>query len=65
MGAVDAGALFAESAKAAGIDLNIVREPNDGYWMLRDGIHGGMTRHRIRDSSVFQRLLSLIGVKER
>ena len=32
VGAVDAGALFAESAKAAGITLNIVREPNDGYW---------------------------------
>ena len=31
-GAVDAGALFAESARVAGIDLNIVREPNDGYW---------------------------------
>ena len=31
-GAVDAGALFAESAKAGGINLNIVREPNDGYW---------------------------------
>ena len=31
-GAVDAGALYAESAKVAGIDLNIVREPNDGYW---------------------------------
>ena len=31
-GAVDAGALFAESAKVAGIALNIVREPNDGYW---------------------------------
>jgi len=31
-GAVDAGALYAESAKAAGINLNIIREPNDGYW---------------------------------
>ena len=31
-GAVDAGVLFAESAKVAGIELNIVREPNDGYW---------------------------------
>ena len=31
-GAVDAGALYAETARAAGIDLNIVREPNDGYW---------------------------------
>ena len=31
-GAVDAGVLYSESAKAAGIDLGIVREPNDGYW---------------------------------
>ncbi len=31
-GAVDAAVLFAESAKAAGININVVREPNDGYW---------------------------------
>ena len=31
-GAVDAGALYSETAKTAGISLNIVREPNDGYW---------------------------------
>ena len=31
-GAIDAGVLFAESAAAAGINLNVVREPNDGYW---------------------------------
>ncbi len=31
-GAVDAAVLFQESAKAAGIDINVVREPNDGYW---------------------------------
>ncbi|MFD2739094.1 ABC transporter substrate-binding protein [Sulfitobacter aestuarii] len=31
-GAVDAAALFLESAKAAGIPLEIKREPNDGYW---------------------------------
>ncbi|MGJ5619788.1 ABC transporter substrate-binding protein [Sulfitobacter sp. MF3-043] len=31
-GAVDAAALFQESAKAAGIPLEIKREPNDGYW---------------------------------
>ncbi|MEM1384686.1 MAG: ABC transporter substrate-binding protein [Pseudomonadota bacterium] len=31
-GAVDAGVLYAESARAAGIALNVVREPNDGYW---------------------------------
>ena len=31
-GAVDAGALFAESARAANINLNLIREPNDGYW---------------------------------
>ena len=31
-GAVDAGLLYSEHAKAAGITINIVREPNDGYW---------------------------------
>ncbi|HPD93523.1 MAG: ABC transporter substrate-binding protein [Rhodobacter sp.] len=31
-GAIDAAQLFKESAAAAGIDLNIIREPGDGYW---------------------------------
>lgn len=31
-GAVDMCVLFSESAKAAGIALEPVREPNDGYW---------------------------------
>jgi peptide/nickel transport system substrate-binding protein len=31
-GAVDAAVLFREAAKAANIDVNAVREPNDGYW---------------------------------
>ncbi|MCH2167297.1 MAG: ABC transporter substrate-binding protein [Oceanicola sp.] len=31
-GATDAGILFSESASAGGINLNVVREPNDGYW---------------------------------
>jgi peptide/nickel transport system substrate-binding protein len=31
-GAVDAATIFRESAAAAGIDLTIVREPNDAYW---------------------------------
>ena len=31
-GAVDAGALFAETAKACGINMQVIREPNDGYW---------------------------------
>jgi peptide/nickel transport system substrate-binding protein len=31
-GAVDAAVLFQQQAKAAGINLNIIREPNDGYW---------------------------------
>ena len=31
-GAVDGAVLFRESAAAAGIDINVVREPNDGYW---------------------------------
>jgi len=31
-GAIDAAVLYQESAKAAGIDINVVREPNDGYF---------------------------------
>lgn len=31
-GAPDASALFQQSAKGAGIELEIKREPNDGYW---------------------------------
>ena len=31
-GAVDFAVLYAEHAKAAGINLEVVREPSDGYW---------------------------------
>jgi peptide/nickel transport system substrate-binding protein len=31
-GAIDAGTLFQESAKAAGIDINLVKEADDSYW---------------------------------
>ena len=31
-GAVDAAVLMKESLAAANIDVNVVREPNDGYW---------------------------------
>lgn len=31
-GAVDAAVLYQASAKAAGIDINVVREPDDSYW---------------------------------
>jgi peptide/nickel transport system substrate-binding protein len=31
-GAVEAGVIYQENAKAAGIDINLIREPNDGYW---------------------------------
>lgn len=31
-GAIDAAVLYQEHAAKAGIDINIVREPNDGYW---------------------------------
>lgn len=31
-GGLDCALLMAEQAKAAGIDINVVREPNDGYW---------------------------------
>ncbi|MBT4889322.1 MAG: twin-arginine translocation signal domain-containing protein [Rhodospirillales bacterium] len=31
-GAVDATVMFKETAKRGGININVVREPNDGYW---------------------------------
>ncbi|MEM6463386.1 MAG: ABC transporter substrate-binding protein [Pseudomonadota bacterium] len=31
-GAVDMCVLYSEQAKPAGIDIEVVREPNDGYW---------------------------------
>ena len=31
-GAVDAAVLYREHAAVAGIEINVVREPNDGYW---------------------------------
>ncbi|WP_347310145.1 ABC transporter substrate-binding protein [Defluviimonas sp. SAOS-178_SWC] len=31
-GAVDAGVLYSERAAAAGINIEVVREPSDGYW---------------------------------
>lgn len=31
-GAVDTAVLYSESAKKCGIDIEVVREPNDGYW---------------------------------
>lgn len=31
-GAVDAAVAYREHAARAGIDINVVREPNDGYW---------------------------------
>ena len=32
VGAVDAAVLYREQAARAGIDIEVVREPNDGYW---------------------------------
>ncbi|RUZ73484.1 ABC transporter substrate-binding protein [Mesorhizobium sp. M7A.F.Ca.US.006.01.1.1] len=31
-GAIDAAVLYQESAKKAGININVIREANDGYW---------------------------------
>lgn len=31
-GAIDAALLMKDSAAAAGIDINVIREPDDGYW---------------------------------
>jgi peptide/nickel transport system substrate-binding protein len=39
-GAVDAGQLIRESAAACGIDVNVVREPEDGYWDNVWGVKG-------------------------
>jgi len=35
-GAVDAATLYKEHAAAAGIEIEVVREPNDGYWSNRN-----------------------------
>lgn len=32
VGAVDAGVLFKESSARAGININVIQEPSDGYW---------------------------------
>ena len=32
IGATDAGVMYRESAAKAGINIEVVREPNDGYW---------------------------------
>lgn len=31
-GCIDAAVLFKEHAAKAGIDINVIREPSDGYW---------------------------------
>jgi len=31
-GAIDAASLFQNNARASGIEVNIIREPSDGYW---------------------------------
>ncbi len=37
-GAVDAASIYSEQARAAGIDLKVVRTPNDGYWTNVSGV---------------------------
>ncbi len=32
VGAIDAAVIYKEAAAKAGININVVREPNDGYW---------------------------------
>ena len=55
-GAVDAATLFQNSAKEAGIDLKVVREPKDGYWSdvwMKDpftAVYWGAARSRTRCS---------------
>ena len=60
-GAVDAGQLFAESAKACGIELNVVREPDDGYWdnvWLKKPFMGGYWGGRPTEDWIFSQIYS-------
>ncbi|NNE23213.1 MAG: ABC transporter substrate-binding protein [Rhizobiales bacterium] len=60
-GALDAGQLFAQSAKAAGINLKIVREADDGYWSniwLKKPFIGGYWGGRPTEDWIFSQIYS-------
>jgi len=60
-GAIDAGQLFAESAKAAGITINVVREADDAYWddvWLKKPFCGGYWGGRPTEDWMFSQVYS-------
>ena len=44
-GSLDAAQLMAESAKECGIDIEVIREPNDGYWSNVWNVKGWCTSY--------------------
>jgi peptide/nickel transport system substrate-binding protein len=60
-GAVDAAQLFAETCKAAGITINVVREADDAYWddvWLKKPFIGGYWGGRPTEDWVFSQIYS-------
>lgn len=60
-GAVNGAQLFAETAKAAGITVNVVREPDDGYWSnvwLKKPFSGSYWGGRPTEDWVFSQIYS-------
>ena len=60
-GAIDAGQLFVESAAAAGIKLEVVREADDGYWSnvwLKKAFSGSYWGGRPTEDWIFSQIYS-------
>ncbi|MDF1750103.1 MAG: ABC transporter substrate-binding protein [Alphaproteobacteria bacterium] len=60
-GAVNGAQLFAETAKQSGIDINVVREPDDGYWSnvwLKKDFCGSYWGGRPTEDWVFSQIYS-------
>ncbi len=60
-GAIDTGALFAESAKACGIEIEVVREADDSYWdnvWLKKPWCGGYWGGRPTEDWIFSQIYS-------
>lgn len=60
-GAVNGAQLFAETAKAAGITINVVREPDDGYWSnvwLKKPFSGSYWGGRPTEDWIFSQIYS-------
>lgn len=60
-GAIDSGALYAESAKACGIEIEVVREAEDSYWdnvWLKKPWCGGYWGGRPTEDWIFSQIYS-------